>query len=235
MSIQDVSDGPLVLVNFKSYLEATGSRAVDLARRIAEAGHSSGIRVGVAPQFCDISHVVGIGDLLVFGQHIDMIEPGAFTGKVLAESLKAVGASGTLLNHSERMIRLDEVQRTVIHARDLGLLTVVCAGNADLAAAVSLMNPDMVAIEPPELIGSGRAVSKEKPEVIESSVRKIRAVNKSIRILCGAGISTGEDVHAALKLGAQGVLVASGVVKSPKPEHVISDFCEAARRFREST
>jgi triosephosphate isomerase len=232
MSIQSVSDGPLVLVNFKCYLEATGRRAVDLSRRIAEAGRNYGVSVGVAPQFCDIPHVVGVGDVLVFGQHIDTIEPGAFTGKVLAESLKAVGAAGSLLNHSERMIRLDEVQRTVIRARELGLLTVVCAGNTDLAVAVSLMNPDMVAIEPPELIGSGRAVSKEKPEVIESSVRKIRTVNRSIKILCGAGISTGEDVYAALRLGAQGVLVASGVVKSNKPEHVISDFCEAARRSR---
>jgi triosephosphate isomerase len=91
----------------------------------------------------------------------------------------------------------------------------------------------MVAIEPPELIGKGRAVSKEKPEIIENSVRKIRAVNVSVKILCGAGISTGDDVYAALKLGAQGVLVASGVVKSSNPEQVVSDFCEAARRFGE--
>ena len=101
--------------------------------------------------------------------------------------------------------------------------------------AASLMKPDMVAIEPPELIGSGRAVSKEKPEVIENSVRKIRAVNNSVRILCGAGISTGDDVYAALKLGAQGILVASGVIKAPNPAQVVADFCEAARRFDESS
>jgi len=235
MNMEDIASGPLVLINFKTYLEATGKLAVELSRKIAEVGRKSGIKVGVAPQFCDISHVAAQEDVLVFSQHVDAIEPGAFTGHILAESLKAAGASGVLLNHSERMIRLNEVQRAVNRSRELGLLTVICAGNADLAAAASLMKPDMVAIEPPELIGSGRAVSKEKPEVIENSVKKIRAVNNSVRILCGAGISTGEDVYAALKLGAQGILVASGVIKAPNPAQVVTDFCEAARRFDESS
>ena len=233
MKIQNVAPDPLVLINFKTYLEATGKRAVELTREIAAIGRKSGVKVGVAPQFCDVTHVALQEDVLVFAQHMDAIDPGAFTGQVLAESLKAAGASGTLLNHSEHMLRLSEIQRAVNRARELGLLTVVCAGNADLAAAVSLLGPDMVAIEPPELIGSGRAVSKEKPEVIENSVRKIRAVNGSVRILCGAGISTGDDVYAALKLGVQGVLVASGVVRSSHPDRVMSDFCQAARRFGE--
>ena len=215
-------------------MEATGKRGVDLSRKIAEIGLKSGVKVGVAPQFCDLGHVAEFDNLLVFSQHADTIQPGAFTGRVLMESLKSVGAIGSLLNHSERRIRLDEIQGIVDHARELELLTVVCAGNADSAAAMALMKPDMVAIEPPELIGTGRAVSKEKPEIIVNSVRKIREVNKSVKILCGAGISSGEDVYAALKLGAQGILVASGVVKSTKPEQVITDFCKAVQRFQES-
>src|SRR5208337_3646117 len=115
--------------------------------------------------------------------------------------------------------------KSVEHARAAGLSTVVCAGTAALAAAVALLGSDMVAIEPAELIGSGRAVSKERPEVVSDSVREIRAVNPDVRILCGAGISTGEDVYSALKLGAQGVLVASGVVKAQNPENVLADFC----------
>ena len=100
-----------------------------------------------------------------------------------------------------------------------------------MGAAVALSEPDMVAIEPPELIGSGRAVSKERPEVIIESVKRIRAVNAKVKILCGAGITTGEDVYAALKLGTQGVLVASGVVKATKPESVLRDFCQAVRKY----
>jgi triosephosphate isomerase len=110
-------------------------------------------------------------------------------------------------------------------------MSAVCAGTSKLAAAVALTEPEMVAIEPPELIGSGRAVSKEKPEIVSDSVRKIRGVNKDVRILCGAGITTGEDLYAALKLGAQGVIVASGVAKAPKPETVLQGFSEAVRKF----
>jgi triosephosphate isomerase len=222
---------PFLLINFKTYLEATGKRAVDLSRKIEQVAQSNDVRVGVAPQFCDIAQVATQVQIPVFAQHIDPIVPGANTGHVLAESVRAAGGSGTLINHSERTLKLVDIEKSVGHAREAGLSTVVCAGTSTLAAAVALTRPDMVAIEPPELIGSGRAVSKERPEVVSDSVRRVRAVNPDVRILCGAGITTGEDVYAALKLGAQGVLVASGVVKAQKPEDVLVDFCKGFRKY----
>ena len=234
MSLKKSVD-PLVLINFKTYLEATGKRAVDLSKRISVACRESGVSVALAPQFCDIAQVAAEVDVPVFAQHIDAIVPGASTGHILADSVKAAGADGAILNHSERTIRISEIEAAVLRARELGLTTVVCAGSADSAAALSMIQPDMVAIEPPELIGTGRAVSKEKPEVVTDSVKKIRAVNRSVKILCGAGISTGDDLYAALNLGAEGVILASGVVKSPRPETVILGFCEAVRRFNESS
>jgi triosephosphate isomerase len=222
---------PFLLVNFKTYLEATGKKAVELALKLEKVGAETGVNVGVAPQFCDIAQVAANVRIPVFAQHIDAITPGAFTGHVLAESVSAAGASGTIINHSERNLKLPDIEKSVEHARDIGLTTVVCAGTARLGAAVALSEPDMVAIEPPELIGSGRAVSKEKPEIITESVRRIRAVNSQVKILCGAGITTGEDVYAALRLGTQGVLVASGIVKAPAPEKVLRDFCEAIQKY----
>jgi len=226
----DLSE-PFLLINFKTYIEATGKRAVELSRKIETVGRDTGVKVGVAPQFCDIEQVATHVGIPVFAQHIDPVVPGAYTGHVLAESVKAAGASGTLINHSERSLRLVDIEKSVEHAREVGLTTVVCAGTAKLAAAVALSEPDMVAIEPPELIGSGRAVSKERPEVVTESVKRIRAVNSKVKILCGAGITTGEDVYAALKLGTQGVLVASGVVKATKPEDVLMEFCQAVRKY----
>jgi triosephosphate isomerase len=122
---------------------------------------------------------------------------------------------------------LAEIERAVDLAKQAGLITVVCAGTARLAAAVSLSEPDMVAIEPPELIGTGRAVSKENPGIVTESVKGVRKVNQSAAILCGAGITTGDDAYAALKLGTNGILVASGVVKAPKPEEIVAAFCDA--------
>jgi triosephosphate isomerase len=222
---------PLLLINFKTYLEATGKRAVDLSRRLEKVAQSNDVKVGVVPQFCDIAQVAMQVQIPVFAQHVDPIAPGANTGHVLAESVRAAGGTGTLINHSERNLKLADIEKSVGYARAAGLLTVVCAGTATLAAAAALIKPDMVAIEPPELIGSGRAVSKERPEVVSDSVKKIRAVNPDVRILCGAGITTGEDVYASLKLGAQGVLVASGVVKAQKPEDVLTDFCKGVRKY----
>ena len=222
---------PFLLINFKTYLEATGKKGVELARRIETVGKDTGVKLGVAPQFCDIEQVVTHVNIPVFAQHVDPILPGAFTGHVLAESVKAAGGSGTVINHSERNLQLKDIEKSVQLARGVGLSTIVCAGTSSLAAAVALTGPDMVAIEPPELIGSGRTVSKERPEIITDSVRKIRAVNPNVKVLCGAGITTGEDVYAALKLGAQGMIVASGVVKAPKPEDVLMDFCKAVRKY----
>ena len=222
---------PFLLINFKTYLEATGKRAVDLALKMEKVGKETGVKVGVAPQFCDIAQVAAHVEMPVFAQHIDAITPGAFTGHVLAESVSAAGATGTLINHSERNLKLPEIERGVQHAREVGLTIVVCAGTARLGAAVAVLEPDMVAIEPPDLIGTGRAVSKASPGIITDSVKRIRNVNLAVTILCGAGISTGEDVYAALKLGTNGVLVASGVVKASTPEEVLMDFCNAVRRL----
>ena len=222
---------PFLLINFKTYLEATGKKAVELAVKMEKVGKETGVRVGVAPQFCDIEQVAANVAMPVFAQHIDAITPGAFTGHVLAESVSAAGATGTLINHSERNMKLPEIEKAIQHAREVGLITVVCAGTARLGAAVAIAEPDTVAIEPPDLIGTGRAVSKENPEIITDSVKRIRNVNPTVAILCGAGISTGDDVYAALKLGTNGVLVASGVVKAPKPEEVLMDFCNAVRRL----
>ena len=230
LGMSDFSE-PLLLINFKTYLESTGKLAVELSKKVETVGENEGVSVAVAPQFCDIEQVAATVDIPVYAQHIDAVAPGAYTGHVLAESVKAAGADGTLINHSERQLLLRDVDKSVEYARSTGLMTVVCAGTSKLAAAVSLSEPDMVAIEPPELIGSGRAVSKENPEIVKDSVRRIRAVNSKVRILCGAGISTGDDVFAALKLGSQGVLVASGVVKAAKPEDVLADFCKAVRKF----
>jgi len=43
-------------------------------------------------------------------------------------------------------------------------------------------------------------------------------------VLCGAGVKTGKDVKRALELGAVGVLLASGVVKSKDPKKALQDL-----------
>lgn len=221
---------PVIIVNFKTYLESTGKRAVELAKKAEKVYRETSIYVGVAPQLADLSAVAQAVEIPVFAQHIDPIKPGGYTGHVLAEAVKEAGAIGTLINHSERRLKLSDIDEIVKLAREKGLMSVVCANNPSTSVAVSSLNPDLVAIEPPELIGTGIPVSKAQPKIVSGTVQLVREVNKKITILCGAGISHGEDVSAALKLGTQGVLVASGIVKAKDPYAIILEFAEAMKR-----
>lgn len=218
---------PLILVNFKTYLEAAGKRAIRLAKSAEEVTHECDICIAVAPQFTDMYRVAQEVDIPVFAQHIDFVKPGSFTGHVLPESIKEAGAVGTLINHSERRLKLADIDATIARAREVDLLSVVCANNAAVSAAASALKPDMVAVEPPELIETGIAVSKAKPEVVAGTVELIKRINPDVVVLCGAGITRGEDVAAALRLGTEGVLVASGVVKAKDPYRVLLEFAEA--------
>jgi triosephosphate isomerase len=221
---------PLVLVNFKCYLEATGNKAVQLANYAEQASERFGVTVAVAPQATDLRLVSQRTKVPVFAQHMDPIQPGSHTGHVLAESVLEAGASGILVNHSERRLEANIIEDTITRARDLSLATVVCANSSSIAAAIASLGPDMIAVEPPELIGSGVAVSKAKPEVITDTVARIRRINSEVTILCGAGITSGEDVREALRLGTQGVLVASGIVKAKDQLAAIEDLAGACQK-----
>jgi triosephosphate isomerase len=213
-----------LVVNFKTYLEATGKNAIALAKIAGEVSAETGVTIVVAPQFTDIQPVSKTVDIPVFSQHIDSIKPGAHTGHVLAEAVKSAGADGSVLNHSEKRIDRSEIAESLKLCSDADLRSLVCADTTQASVDVAKMLPDMIAIEPPELIGTGISVSKARPELITESVKQIRKVNRSVKILCGAGVTSAEDVSKALELGSEGVLVASGVVKNKDPRAALQSM-----------
>ncbi len=217
---------PLVLVNFKTYSEATGKKAEKLAKIAERISLETEVCIGIAPQFVDIVSITNAVSIPVFAQHIDAIAPGSFTGHVLPESVRERGAVGTLINHSERRLGLAKIDATIKRTRESDLLSVVCANNAAVSAAAAALKPNIIAVEPPELIGTGIPVSKAKPEVVSGTVNLVKSINPDVTILCGAGITKGEDVAAALRLGTEGILVASGVVRAKNPYKVLLEFAE---------
>jgi triosephosphate isomerase len=220
---------PVIIVNFKAYSEATGKKAVELAKKAEHASRETGVNIVVAPQFTDICRVVEAVEMPVFAQHIDPIKPGAFTGQVQADAVKEAGAVGTLINHSERQLKLADIDAVVRLAKEKDLMSCVCTSNPAISAAVAYLHPDIISIEPPELIGTGVAVSKVQPEEVTNTIKLVRKVNDHAIILCGAGISHGEDVSVAIKLGTHGVLVASGIVKAKDPYTVLREFADATK------
>lgn len=211
----------------KTYIEGTGKKALELAEKAEKVSYDTNICIGLAPQYVDIAPLAKAVSLPIFAQHIDSIKPGSFTGYVLPEAVKEAGAVGTLINHSERSLKLAEIDATIRKAKALDLVSVVCTNNSNVSVSAATLNPDFIAIEPPELIGTGIPVSKAKPQIITEILKLVKKVNSKVIILCGAGITKGEDVVAALKLGTKGVLVASGIVKAKEPYKVLFEFARA--------
>lgn len=220
---------PLIILNFKCYGESIGSNAIKLAKIAEKVSEEIGLSIIVVPTFVDLQRVASEVSIPVFSQHIDPIDLGSHTGFIPPEAVKQAGATGTLVNHSERRLLMADVDAAVSRARDVGLQTCVCTNNATVSAAAAALNPAMVAIEPPELIGSGRSVSKTKPEVVTSTVELIRNINSDVIILCGAGITTGEDARAAIRLGTDGILLASAFTKASDPAKVLFELANASK------
>ena len=215
---------PFILLNYKTYLQGTGSNAVEIAKACQKVSEESGIEIAVAPQLPDIYRVASEVEIPVFSQHLDGAKAGSFTGHILGKCIKEAGAIGTLINHSERRLTLAEIEASLNAAKELELKTVICTNNILTTAAAATLSPDYVAIEPPELIGSGIPVSKADPEVVSGSVKAVSKINPKVKVLCGAGISKGEDLKAALDLGSEGVLLASGIVKAVDPKAALEEL-----------
>ena len=212
---------PIVILNFKTYLESTGNNALKLAMASEIVAEETGVNIVIAPQSPDIYQLSNEVKIPVFAQHVDAVDAGGHTGSSLIECIKEAGAVGCLINHSEQRMKLADMDVVVKKAQEKGMVSVLCTNNIETSAAASTLKPDFVAIEPPELIGSGIPVSKAEPEIVEGTVDIIHEINPKISVLCGAGISTGEDMRAAMDLGAEGVLLASGIIKAKDPKEAL--------------
>lgn len=223
---------PIVIVNFKTYPEATGERALELAKTIEEVAVESGVNAAIAPQHVDIHRISSRVIIPVVAQHVDPISPGRNTGWVSPESVKSAGAVGTIVNHSEHKLPIPQIKEIVKLAKEAGLMAVTCTADVEESKKVAEIGPDMIAIEPPELIGTGIPVSKAKPEVVRNSVGAIKEINPKVRVLCGAGITTGEDALKAIELGTEGILIASGVVCAKDRKAAMEDIVSGMIRAR---
>ena len=231
MEKQQRLKAPLIIINFKNYPEIFGKNAVKLARIAEKVANETKVNVAVSPPQASIAVVSQSVEIPVLCQHLDEAPAGAATGFFIPEMAKSFGASGSLLNHSEHRLSQKSVTQLITRLRKLQMTSVVCAQTPREVGLIAKFDPDYVAIEPPELIGSGKAVSKQKPSVITRSVTAKSRYDNSTRLICGAGITNKSDVSIASRLGAEGVLVASSIVKAGSWRDRIH---ELAMGFREA-
>ena len=210
----------MIITNFKTYESATAEHAISLADIHQQVAEELGVDIRVCVQAIDLAPVIENVNIPVLSQHIDPVGFGSYTGHIMPESVKAVGAEGTILNHSERRLDIEVLKKSIERAKEVGLTTIVCAETPEEGARFLEFNPDYIAVEPPELIGGDISVSSSQPEIIENAAKLIGTE----KLLVGAGVKTGEDVRIAVKLGAKGVLLASGVTKAEDPKSVLMDL-----------
>jgi triosephosphate isomerase len=216
----------MIYVNFKTYPQGTGANAFALIRVLEEVAKERNIKIFPVVQATDIKEVSELTSLDVWTQHIDPLEAGAHTGAILAEAVFEDGAKGTFLNHSEKKFQnFEDLLKANQRAHEVGLKTLIFAADLGELKKVLDLKPDLIAYEPPELVGSTTtSVSTAHPDVIAGAFELTKAAN--IPLIVGAGVHAREDVQTAIKLGAVGIAVATDIVKAENPKVELLDLVE---------
>lgn len=215
---------PSIVVNFKVYREVEGVNAIKMAELCQQVSEESGIVIAICPPMTELGAVSRSVDIPVFSQNADPHAPGSSTGWTTPSMIRTAGAVGTLINHSEHRQTNAQIEEAIELCKGCELVTMVCADTAHTASVLAAFHPDHIAVEPPELIGGDISVTTANPQIVENTVEAVRAVSAATTVFCGAGVKTGEDVKAALELGADGVLLASGVVRAKDPKAALLDL-----------
>lgn len=163
----------------------------------------------------------------VYAQSMDSIPIGRGMGTILPEAVKATGAVGVMLNHAECKLTLEELERAVKRADEVGLATIVCADGEEEIKAVAKMNPNIVVAEPTELIGTGIAVGRE---YVEACIKLVKSINPEILVLPSAGISCGKDCYNIIKAGADASGSSSAICKAEDPAKMAEEMIAAVRK-----
>ena len=215
---------PVLFINFKTFKEATGANSIRLASMAKKISSRTKKNIVIVCQPTDLQKISGLG-IATFSQHVDPISYGSNTGSILPEAVKEAGARGTILNHAERKLSDEILEKSISRAKDVGLIVMACAETTSRAKKIASfrIKPDLIAIEPPELIGGNISVSTAKPGLISDAVDSVHSIAK-IPVITGAGIKNGADVKKAIELGCKGVFVASGIVKSQNKKEAIEEI-----------
>lgn len=219
---------PFFVVNPKSFLY--GEPLMELARHANELAKSNPIDILFTAPLTELANIAReCPELIVTAQHMDDIKPGDAMGKVLMESLVHIGVRAAVLNHADHPLAMSTLANSILRAKDMGLQTIVCADTIQEAQAVAMLQPDIVLVEPTELIGQAQISSRE---YVTSTIESIKKVNPEILVEQGAGIRSEKDILELLQLGADGVGATSGIVKAEDPAGMMEKMIRAVVAFK---
>lgn len=224
---------PFFEIGPKAYIY--GDKALELAMHADRMSAKYNVSIIFTPQYVDIPLIANrVEHIFVFAQHMDSIKIGRGVGSVLPEAIKSAGAHGFLLNHSEKRVPIDEIEKTIRRGDEVGLASMVCADDLSQAVKIASFDPNIILVESPELIGVGNRNNTDQKEIrmINESVWQ---VNPDIMVLHGAGIKCGQDIYDVFKNGAQGSGSTSGILLADDPFQMLEEMIRATRTAWDET
>jgi len=225
MGVNTIIKPPFFEIGPKVYLY--GKQALELAMEADELSRKYAVDIIFTAQYTDIATIsAATTHIHVFAQHMDPVIPGRGVGAVLPEAIKASGAVGVLLNHAEKPLPLDILALTIRRAKQVGLMSLVCAGSLEESCAVACLEPDIILAESPALIGKGQRGAQDMVE-IEKINNLVNSFNSNIQVLHGAGIKDEKDVYEIIKAGANGTGSTSGILNAENPFDMLNKMIAA--------
>lgn len=209
-----------VIVNLKNYKESTGRNLETFLRYLNNVDIQNKVRIIIAVNPLDIVNAKKYSRHEIFSQTVDPAAKGAFTGKIPMESLLEIDVKGSLVNHSENRIESGRIESIAEMAGQFHFETVLCVESLEEAKKYAPLHPSFIAYEPPMLIGGDVSVTSAEPSIISNVVKS--CIPENVRVLVGAGVKNPEDARMSIKLGADGVLIASGIVKAKEPAEALN-------------
>lgn len=220
---------PFFEIGVKNYLY--GDAVLELAKAADSCAEECDVDVLFIAPYVDIRRIAeNTRRLIIFAPYMDVLRPGRGIAHILPESLKAAGAHGVVVNHSERPMSLSAIRETIDRANELDLLTFACADTIQETRAVAQFHPDILNPEPSELIGT---TGGGDLDFMYRSVEAVKSVSTQILVEQAAGITSGDQVYKYISAGAEGVGVASGIAAAADPIATMTEMIRAVKAARD--
>jgi triosephosphate isomerase len=217
---------PFFETSVKNYIY--GDAVLEYAKAADAAAKEYDVDVIFVAPYTDIRRVRENTDrLIVFAPYMDAIYPGRGIADVLPEALKAAGAQGVVLNHSERPMTLTAIKKTIDRANELEMISFVCVDTVSEAQAIAHLHPDIMNPEPTELIGGGKVSDME---YVRKVVGAVKVIDPAILVEQAAGITTAQQVYDFIMAGSEAAGSASGILKSSDPLALLNEMVRYTRK-----
>lgn len=217
---------PFFETSVKNYIY--GDAVLDYARAADAAAREYDVDVLFVAPYTEIRRIKENTErLIILAPYMDTLRPGRGMADVLPEALKAAGAQGVVINHSERPMTLAAIKKTIDRANELDFISFVCADSIMEAQAVAQLHPNIMNPEPTELIGTGQASDMN---YVKEVLQAVKAIDPNILVEQAAGITTAQQVYDFIMAGSEAAGSASGILNSPDPLKLVAEMIHYTRK-----